>query len=135
MLFPALTAVYACIFAVIFTALSVHVVIIRGRTGIVHGDKGHDILNRTIRAHANFAEYVPLILLLCALAEAGGAGHLSIHLLLGPLLLARIMHPVGMRQPVASVRQYAWRATSVTITWLVLLGSAGLLLMNSIPRL
>lgn len=134
MLFPAVTAVYTCIFAVIFTALSIHVVILRGRTGIVHGDQGHDLLNRTIRAHGNFAEHVPFILLLCALAEGAGAGPSSVHLLLGPLVIARIMHPIGMRQPVGSVRQYAWRATSVTITWLVLLGSAGLLLVHSVPR-
>lgn len=134
MRFPAITAIYACVLALLFIALSIHVVAIRGRTGIVHGDGAHDRLNRTIRAHGNFAEYVPFILLLCALAEGAGAGRLAIHLLLGPLLVARLMHPIGMRQPVGSVRQYAWRATSVTITWLVLFGSATLLLVLTVPR-
>jgi uncharacterized protein len=129
MLFPATTAAYSAIFAVLFVALSVHVVILRGRTGIVHGDGGHELLNRSVRSHANFAEYVPLILLLSALLEGGGADSWTLHLLLVPLLAARIMHPIGMRQPIGSVRQYAWRATSVTITWLVMLACAILLIL------
>ena len=90
---------------------------------------------RTKNSGPNFAEYVPLILLLCALLEAGGGRRIFIHLLLAPLVVARLMHPVGMRQPVGSVRQYAWRATSVTMTWLVLVGAAALLLFQSAPRL
>lgn len=36
------------------------------------GDRGKEPLSRIIRAHDSFAEYVPLILLLAALLEAGG---------------------------------------------------------------
>lgn len=128
MQFPAVTALYSGFLALLFVGLSVHVVVLRGRSGIVHGDGGHDLLNRTIRAHANFAEHVPFALFLAALAEAAGSAQSTIHMLLGPLTVARLMHPIGMRQQVGSVRQYAWRASSVTITWLVL-AAAGVLVI------
>lgn len=130
MIFPAVTASYAAVFAIVYLWLSVHVVVLRGRTGIVHGDGGDDLLNRSIRTHGNFAEYVPFILLLTALLEMRGLSDATIHVLLVPLLVARMMHPIGMRQPVGSVAQYAWRATSTTVTWLVLLAAAILLLFT-----
>ena len=132
MQYPTITAAYAAVFALLFVGLSVYVVVLRGQTGIVHGDGGHDLLNRSIRAHGNFAEYVPYVLLIALLIEAGGAADLTIHLLLAPLLVARLMHPVGMRQPVGSLAQYAWRATSTTVTWLVMLAGAGLLLGQTV---
>lgn len=134
MAFPTLTALYSGSLALLFTLLSIHVVLLRGRTGIVHGDEGHDLLNRTIRAHGNFSECVPYILLMVALIEAGGRSPTVIHLLLGPLVLARLMHPIGMRQPIGSLRQYVWRATSMTITWLVLAGAGVLLMAEGIAR-
>lgn len=135
MIFPTLTALYAGCLALLFTMLSVHVVVLRGRTGIVHGDGSHDLLNRTIRSHGNFAEYVPYILLMVGLLESAGGRSAVIHLLLGPLVLARLMHPVGMRQPIGSVKQYAWRATSVTVTWLVLSAAGTLLVLEGSARL
>jgi uncharacterized protein len=129
MIFPQLTAAYGGVLALLFAALSAHVVALRGQTNIVHGDGGHDGLNRVIRAHANFAEYVPLILVLVALLEAGGGSATAVHGMLLPLLVARLMHPVGMQMPVGSRAQYLWRATSATVTWVVLI-AAGVLLLN-----
>lgn len=129
---PLITSIYAAAFAVLFVILSIQVVVIRGRTGIVHGDGQHDLLNRKIRAHGNFAEYVPLILLLVSFLEMSGRSPTLIHALLAPLMLARLMHPVGMLQPVASVRQYAWRASSMTITWLVTVAAAAMLIQQSV---
>ncbi len=52
-----------------------------------------------IRAHGNFAEYVPLTLLLMALCELAGVGALWLHLG-GVLLLAgRILHAIGIQIP------------------------------------
>jgi hypothetical protein len=42
------------------------------------------------------------------------------------------MHPVGMQMPVGSVAQYAWRATSMTITWLILAAACALLIVRSV---
>lgn len=130
--FPIVTSLYAALLALLYLALSIRVVVHRARSGVVHGDGGQDLLNRVIRAHGNFSEYVPFILLLTALAEMRGAPGWSVHLLLGPLVVARAMHPVGMLMPVGSTAQYAWRATSTTITWLALAGASLLLILRVI---
>ena len=48
------------------------------------------------RAHAHFAEYVPITALMIAMLEMSGASALHIHLLMGALVLARLLHPIGM---------------------------------------
>jgi uncharacterized membrane protein YecN with MAPEG domain len=128
MTYPQTTALYIGLFGLMLVILSIQVVAARVRAKVHHGDGGDTELNRAIRSHANFAEYVPLTLVIVALIEAGGASDQTVHSLLAPLLIARAMHPIGMRQPVASLRQYAWRASSTTITWLVLVAGAALLL-------
>ncbi len=128
MQFPTVASAYAAVLSLVFIGPSAWVTVGRVRFGVHHGDGGNERLKRRIRAHANFAEYVPLILLLVALLEAGGAGPMTVHALLLPLVIARLMHPIGMTAPEASLRQYAFCATSVTATWLILAIAALLLL-------
>ncbi|HTR15752.1 MAG TPA: MAPEG family protein [Acetobacteraceae bacterium] len=130
MVFPVITSFYAAILSLIFAALSVWVSIGRFHFNALHGDGGIETLNRRIRAHGNFAEYVPLILLLIALLEAGGTHPWVVRTLLLILVVARLMHPIGMVAPIGSLRQYAFRATSTTATWCVLIVSATLLLVR-----
>ena len=66
-------------------ALSLWVVLGRAKLRVSHGDGGHDVLNRRIRAQGNFTEYVPMILLLAALLEGSGTGRTAIH---GPVAAA-----------------------------------------------
>jgi uncharacterized membrane protein YecN with MAPEG domain len=94
--FPIVTAAYAGFLSLIFAALSAWVIVGRGQFGVYHGDGGKAELNWRIRAHGNFAEYVPLILLLVAFLETTGAGHAMVHALLLTLVVARVMHPIGM---------------------------------------
>jgi uncharacterized protein len=130
MSFPALTAIYAAVLALIYAVLSAWVVAGRIAFRVNHGDGGHIPMNRRIRAHANFAEYVPLILLLVGLLEADSASRLTIHALLLPLVIARILHPIGMLAPEASAQQFALRGPSAMVTWLVLVIAAVLLLLR-----
>ena len=53
-------------------------------------------LRSAIRAHANFIEYVPIITLMVAMLEMSGLAATRVHLLMGALLLARLLHPLGM---------------------------------------
>jgi len=50
-----------------------------------------------MRRHANFAEWVPLALILIALLELNGARALGIHLLGAALVAARLVHAFGIR--------------------------------------
>jgi uncharacterized membrane protein YecN with MAPEG domain len=130
MVFPRLTAIYAAVLALIFFALSIWVVIGRARFNAVHGDGGQTALQRRIRAHANFAEYVPMILALVGLLEAGGADRFTVHVLLLVLVVARIMHPIGMVAREGTVQQFAFRAPGAMATWVVMVVAAVLLLVR-----
>jgi uncharacterized membrane protein YecN with MAPEG domain len=67
--------------------------------------------------HGNFAEFVPLALILLGGIEAGGAPH---HLVLGlavALVVARIAHPLGLLRPAPNPP----RAVGVVLTLGVLI--------------
>lgn len=130
--YPAVTALYAGLLALVYLALCAWVSERRVRRGIIHGDGGDAAFAKRIRAHANFAEYVPLILLLAALLEAAGATAMTMHALLAPLLVARLLHPFGMLAPAGSPRQYLLRGLPAAATFAVLGVAAVLLLLRAV---
>jgi uncharacterized membrane protein YecN with MAPEG domain len=130
MTYPVLTATYAAVLAIVYILLSAWVV--RGRFAfqVLHGDGGNRDMLRRMRAHANFAEYVPLALLLIALVEMRGGAPTTMHCLLAPLTVARIAHPFGMTAAPNSIRQYGMRGLPVIVTLLVILSTAIILLLG-----
>ncbi|MBN9525273.1 MAG: MAPEG family protein [Alphaproteobacteria bacterium] len=92
----ATTALYGGILGLIYLVLTINVIRYRFTLKVDLGDGGQEPLNLAIRAHANFAEYVPLILLLIGLCEALLTRQLIIHLLGGGLVLARVLHGWGL---------------------------------------
>jgi uncharacterized membrane protein YecN with MAPEG domain len=64
----------------------------RRRGGIYLGDGGDQALLRVIRGHANFAEYVPLALLLMGMLELSRFSIYVLHALGIVLLVARLLH-------------------------------------------
>jgi uncharacterized membrane protein YecN with MAPEG domain len=86
-----ITPLYAGLLAIWFLVLSYRVVQQRGH-GVSLGDGGDQALLRRIRAHGNFAEYVPLILLMLGMLELSGARPWLLHILGATLLLARLLH-------------------------------------------
>ncbi len=94
------TALYAALLGLLYAALTL--LVVRGRfgSGVMLGtgeDKG---LFRAVRAHANFAEYVPLVLVLMALGEGMRLSSFLLHLLGAALVVARVLHAIGIsREP------------------------------------
>ena len=91
---PILTAAYAAIFALLLVALSVHVIRLRVANEVSLGDGGNDQLLRAIRGQGNFAEYVPLALVLMLAMELLGQPSWLIHGTGIALLAGRIAHGV-----------------------------------------
>ncbi len=129
------TAVTAAILGLLFIPLTVRVILARGAQKISLGDGSGGVvafgqdrsappLLVAVRAHANFAENVPLCLVLMGLAEAEGAAHLLV-VALGVMLVAgRVLHVLGMGRPVPNV----YRAGGVVLTFFVLsIGSIAIL--------
>jgi uncharacterized membrane protein YecN with MAPEG domain len=82
---------YAGLLALWFLALSFRVVQRRGH-GVSLGDGGDNELLRRIRGHGNFAEYVPLTLLMLAILEFNQFSPYLLHALGLTLLVARLLH-------------------------------------------
>ena len=93
---PAITSLYAGLLALLYLAISGWVVRVRMQQKVYAGDKGDPVMANAMRVHANFAEYVPLALILILLAEMQGAPALALHALGAALLLGRMMHAAGM---------------------------------------
>jgi len=132
MAFPVLTSAYAGAFGVIFFALSMWVVLGRLKFRVTHGDGGKPSMNRRIRAHGNFAEYVPFILFLVALLEAGGSEPTTIHALLLPLVVVRVAHPFGMLAPESAPAQFIFRGAGIIVTFAILMSASVMLLTRAL---
>lgn len=128
----ALTPTYAGLFALFFAFLSLRVINFRrrGLAGPEHPEKWK--LDRAIRGHGNFAEYVPLVLILMAFAELNDAGPFAIHFIGIVLLAGRFCHAVAFSTE-KGIFQFRTIGTVMTMTALIsggllnLLGSASLL--------
>jgi len=125
-----ITALYASLLALIFLALSIRVIGFRRVVRIGLGDGGDSALLRRVRVHANFAEYVPLCLILIGLAESLRAPPILLHGLGGLLLAARISHAYGVsHQP----ETFAWRVSGMVGT-LTAIGVAAAFCLYSAAR-
>jgi uncharacterized membrane protein YecN with MAPEG domain len=85
------TAFYAGLLAAWFLVLSTKVVL-RRQSGPSLGDGGNPLMLRLIRGHANFAEYVPLIVVMMGLLELGHTSVYLLHALGITLLVGRLLH-------------------------------------------
>ena len=101
------TSLTTAILALVFAILCIRVVRGRLSTKTSLGDggagsvaTGNDAaaspLLVAVRAHGNFAEYVPLSLILLALVEAQGGARPMVLGLAAALVVARVAHPFGL---------------------------------------
>lgn len=87
-----ITPIYAGLLALLYLVLSYRIIKMRGPGGPSLGDGGDPMLLRRIRAHGNFAEYVPFILLMIGMLELGHFPGYALHALGLTLLIARLLH-------------------------------------------
>ena len=114
------TPFYAAVLALLFFALSVRTLRLRGSLKIAVGDGGNQQMLRAMRVHSNFAEYVPLTLLLTFMFElqAGQTGWL--HPLCICLLVGRLSHAYGVSNISEDLR---YRVFGMALTFTALLGA------------
>ena len=117
---------YAALLAGLYIFLSLRVIGMRVKGQVGLGDAGNPKLQRAIRAHANFAEYVPLALILLAFLEMRKGGPLLLHALSLSLLTGRALHAYGVSQ---ENEDYRLRVTGIILT-VATIAVAGLLLIG-----
>jgi uncharacterized protein len=93
---PIVTALYAGLLGLLAVVVAFPPGMLRGKLNIPVGDGGNPALLLAMRRHANFAEWVPLALILIALLELNGVSTRAIHSLGAALVVARVLHAIGL---------------------------------------
>ena len=123
-----ITSMYAAVLGIILLLLSIRVVaVIRAKGSVLYGDGNNPDFTPVLRGQQNFIEYVPMILILMAFAEAGGSSANWIHGMGATLVIARVIHPFGLTR-IAGVNPLRFIGTN--LTWIVLLVASVLILIN-----
>ncbi len=108
-----ITPLYAALIALIFVVLSVRTLLLRRRLGIAIGTGDDQELTRAMRVHSNFAEYVPLALILFYFLEVETDADLWIHVLCVSLIVGRLLHAYGVSQV---EENYRFRVAGMILT-------------------
>ena len=91
------TSFYASLLALIYLYLTAQVSLHRRSQQIGIGDGGDELLRRLIRVHGNFAEFVPLVLLLLAVLEINTERTWLIHGFGLLITVGRVLHAYGLK--------------------------------------
>lgn len=113
-----ITPIYAGLLGLVFLVLSIRVIRVRRGHKISLGDGGNAILLRRQRAHGNFAEYSPLVLILMGMAEVQEASFWLLHATGLCLLCGRLSHAHALS---GESRPFRFRVAGMLLTFAALL--------------
>jgi len=105
--------------AIINLWLAIRTGAVRTKAKVMIGDGGNEMLIRRMRAHANFVEYAPFILILIALIEFTSGSSWWLWGASAAFLVARVLHPLGMDGLLIG------RMIGTALTFVLLLGLGG----------
>ncbi|MEA3389448.1 MAPEG family protein [Sphingobium sp. CCH11-B1] len=112
MLLP-ITLTFAAACALLNIWLAIRCARFRIRDKVMHGDAGHALLARRMRAHANFIEYTPIVLILTGLVELAAGASLWLWIMALVYIVARVAHAFGMDADQPTL----WRGGGALLTW------------------
>ena len=121
--------VYAALLALLFVLLSIRTIRTRHSRKVALGHGDDPAMLRAMRVHANFAEYVPLALLLIYFVETGSHAPWLVHFLGSALLLGRLCHAFGMSR---TPENFRYRVLGMGLTFSVILVSAAYILITAL---
>lgn len=121
-------ASYAALLGLVFAGLSVRTLRLRRTLKVAVGDGGNARMLRAMRVHSNFAEYVPLCLLLIYFCELQLSPAWQLHGLGAGLLAGRLVHAYGVSQ---EREDFRLRVFGMAMTLATLIASSLLLLAHA----
>lgn len=127
--FTAITPLYAGLFGLLYVYLSRRLVILRNQHGGKMQERDHTEMTAAVRAHTNIVEYVPIALLMMLLVEIQDTSRWIVHALGLLLVLARILHLIGIHEPSGASPR---RKVATKLTWLQIAAASALSLLASI---
>jgi uncharacterized protein len=119
------TSIYAAFSGLLLVYLALQTIKVRRANKIKLGDGGVFELQSAIRAHGNFAEYMPITIILLFLLEHNGAPVLVIHIIGLAFLYGRWLHAQGLLK---DNLRYRVRGMGFTLTILLALSVANIVL-------
>ena len=122
------TPLYAALLAIWLVVLGLRVTHYRRQARVSLGDGGNTALQRAIRGQANFAEYVPVALILLLILELSRFSLYLVHALGILLVVARLLHGYALSFTAESRFGRYW---GTVLTFVVLLIEAALCLYQT----
>lgn len=122
-----ITSFYAALLAILSVVWSGLVIAHRVKFKISLGWAQNPVMEKMVRIHGNFHEFIPLALVIMLLCELQNLATSILHLMGMALFLGRLAHAIGI---------YFYRGSNIfrfigmCSTFLVLLGGAGFLLAH-----
>lgn len=120
-----ITGLYAALLTLLILGLAVRVMWLRRHTSIGLGDGGDRSVACAVRTHGNATEYVPLALILLLILELNQTLPLLLHVFGIALLVARIVHAMGLSK---TPGYSAGRAVGAALTLFVVAAMALMLI-------
>ena len=117
------TSIIAAVLTIIFIKLSFAVIGLRRKNKVGLGSGGHEDLERAIRTQGNFAEYVPIGIILIACLELNGAPWWLVAIPGIALIVGRLIHAKGMNTPPPD---FSKRVLGMKFTFFTLIALAAL---------
>jgi uncharacterized protein len=123
---PVITILAVAVLAIGSACLAIWVIVQRVRLKVEWGDGGNTDMAQAVRAHANFAEHVPMALLAVGASEIVGASRPLVIGMAASLIAARALSAYGLSRTLGP--SFARQAgASITIAVMILAGLAALL--------
>jgi len=122
------TSIYAAILGVMFTAITLRIALIRISKQLSAGDGGDRQLAKLIRGQGNFAETVPIALVLIVLLELQGSSHFTLHILGAALVIGRVIHYL---QLTGTIKPLVFRIAGMILTLGTIVSASVRLLIGS----
>ena len=126
-----ITGLFTALLALLMIFLALQVVKLRRKKKVGLGDNGDKDVELAMRVHANFVEYVPMMLILMAVYELNGGSTLILYIIGGLMLFARTIHCIGLSK---SAGITFGRFYGTLLTWLTTMFLACLLYTSPSPR-
>ncbi len=118
---PTITALYGALNAILNIFLASRVSAMRRKHGVGHSGSDAPEFLVASRTHGNNAEFVPLAIVMMLLAELLGGASVILHVYGGTLLLARVLHVLGMPRKAPNPFRFA----GVALTWALIVAVSG----------
>lgn len=123
MAIPTISLIFGATAALVNIWLGMRCGRIRAAAKISHGDGGHPLLGRRMRAQLNFGENTPIALILTLALELAGFNVMYLWLIALFFIIARVMHALGMDNEGPNILRAAGMGVTMLCT-LALIGCA-----------